>query len=225
MSDWIVVVDDDATNLKMAGHILSKHNKRVTAIKSGKALLDYIRSNNMPDLILLYIKMPEMDGFETLKKLRELEKEQQISEIPVIFLTAEDDVNTEMRGFEVGVSDYIKKPFDPEILVKRIDNVLGKQEKLHHFQEEATTDHLTGLLNKSTMHEKMTSICRRMSGYFLMIDLDSFKLVNDLYGHASGDQILIDFAAIVRENLPADAVIGRNHATSITNPPTFVETF
>ena len=73
MADWIVVVDDDATNLKIAGHILSKHNKRVTAMKSGHALLEYLRENT-PDIILLDIKMPEMDGFETLQGLRELER-------------------------------------------------------------------------------------------------------------------------------------------------------
>ena len=78
MADWVVVVDDDSTTLKMAGRILSKNNKRVTALKSGKALLDYI-AVNVPNIILLDINMPEMDGFETLQKLRELEKELQIS--------------------------------------------------------------------------------------------------------------------------------------------------
>ena len=69
MADWIVVVDDDMSNLKMAGHILSQNNMRVSALKSGKALLDWIKDNS-PDLILLDIHMPEMDGFETLKQLR-----------------------------------------------------------------------------------------------------------------------------------------------------------
>ena len=64
MTKWIIVVDDDTSNLKVAGHILSKNNMRVTALKSGKAFLDYISSNGLPDLILLDIKMPEMDGFE-----------------------------------------------------------------------------------------------------------------------------------------------------------------
>ena len=208
MADWIVVVDDDATNLKMAGHILSKHNKRVTAMKSGYALLDYIREN-VPDIILLDIKMPDMDGFETLKKLRSLEKELGINEIPVIFLTADDDVTTEMRGFESGVSDYVRKPFDPEILVKRIDNILGKQEKLLRFQEEATLDRMTGLLNKTATKDKMVAVCNRVSGYMMIIDLDSFKLVNDLYGHSEGDEVLQCFSKMLQENITGDSVIGR----------------
>ena len=95
--DWIIVVDDDIANLQMAGRILSKNNKRVTALKSGQALLDYTKENR-PDLILLDIKMPVMDGFETLKKLREQEKELGQDQIPVMFLTADEDTATESRG-------------------------------------------------------------------------------------------------------------------------------
>ena len=72
MPKWIMVVDDDVANLKVAGHILSKNNMRVTALKSGRSMLSYIADNGSPDLIPLDIKMPELDGFETLKLLRSL---------------------------------------------------------------------------------------------------------------------------------------------------------
>ena len=75
MAKWIMVVDDDVANLKMAGTILSKNNMRVTALKSGKALLDYVSEHGTPDLVLLDIMMPEMDGFETFNNLRKLESE------------------------------------------------------------------------------------------------------------------------------------------------------
>ena len=110
MADWVIVVDDDETNLKMAGHILSKAHMRVTAMKSGQALLNYIREKDVPDLILLDIKMPGMDGFETLNALRELEKGK---EIPVIFLTADEKEETETKGLSLGAMDFIKKPFIP----------------------------------------------------------------------------------------------------------------
>ena len=122
MADWVVVVDDDIMNLKMAGHILSTNNMRVTALKSGQALLDYIKENETPDLILLDINMPEMDGFETLKKLREQEAGQE--EIPVIFLTANDDENSETRGLSLGAMDFIKKPFVPEVLTLRVRHII-----------------------------------------------------------------------------------------------------
>ena len=122
MADWVVVVDDDIMNLKMAGHILSKNNMRVTALKSGQALLDYIKENETPDLILLDINMPEMDGFETLKMLREQEAGQE--EIPVIFLTANEDENSETKGLSLGAMDFIKKPFVPEVLTLRVRHII-----------------------------------------------------------------------------------------------------
>ena len=122
MADWVVVVDDDIMNLKMAGHILSTNNMRVTALKSGQALLDYIKENETPDLILLDINMPGMDGFETLKKLREQEAGQE--EIPVIFLTANEDENSETKGLSLGAMDFIKKPFVPEVLTLRVRHII-----------------------------------------------------------------------------------------------------
>ncbi len=93
MTKWIIVVDDDTANLKMAGHILSKNNMRVTALKSGSSFLEYVNENGMPDLVLLDIKMPVMDGFETLEKLRQIEKQKGLMKAPVIFLTADEDVD------------------------------------------------------------------------------------------------------------------------------------
>ena len=122
MADWVVVVDDDIMNLKMAGRILSTNNMRVTALKSGQALLDYIKENETPDLILLDINMPGMDGFETLKKLREQEAGQE--EIPVIFLTANDDEDSETRGLSLGAMDFIKKPSVPEVLTLRVRHII-----------------------------------------------------------------------------------------------------
>ncbi|MGN0407675.1 MAG: HD-GYP domain-containing protein [Bacteroides sp.] len=122
MADWVVVVDDDVLNLKMAGHILSKNNMRVTALKSGQALLDYLKENEAPDLILLDIRMPGMDGFETLKNLREQEKGK--DEIPVIFLTADDDEESETKGLSLGAMDFIKKPFVPEVLTLRVRHII-----------------------------------------------------------------------------------------------------
>ena len=118
--DWVIVVDDDVTNLKMAGTILSKHNMRVTALKSGTALLDYVKDNR-PDLILLDIKMPVLDGFETLERLKRREES---ADIPVIFLTADENRESETRGLELGAMDFIKKPFVPEVLVLRVSHTI-----------------------------------------------------------------------------------------------------
>lgn len=209
MAKWIMVVDDDTSNLKMAGNILSKNNMRVTALKSGRALLDYISEKGAPDLILLDIKMPEMDGFETLKRLREYEKEHDRSETPVIFLTADENSGSETKGFEMGVSDYIRKPFNPEVLLRRIDNVISMQTEMQSLKSEATTDKLTGLLNKGATSVEFSKMCTKSTGCLMMIDLDSFKLVNDLYGHEMGDKVLITFANLIKETVPQGSKIGR----------------
>ena len=119
--DWIVVVDDDVTNLKMAGHILSKNRMRVTALKSGMALVDYLKTNT-PDLILLDIKMPGLDGFETLEILKT--QMSPTDRIPVIFLTADDNEESETRGLQLGAMDFIRKPFVPEVLVLRVRHTI-----------------------------------------------------------------------------------------------------
>ena len=187
MTKWIIVVDDDTANLKMAGHILSKNNMRVTALKSGSAFLEYVNENGMPDLVLLDIKMPVMDGFETLGKLRQLEQLKGLMKTPVIFLTADEDVDTETRGFEVGVADFIRKPFNPDVLLRRIGNIMSNSQEMQSLKSEATIDKLTGLLNRAAAGEELSKMCSENAGCLMMIDLDSFKLVNDIYGHEMGD--------------------------------------
>ena len=199
MAKWVMVVDDDVTNIKMAGTILSKNNMRVTALKSGRAMLDYISENGTPDLILLDIKMPEMDGFEAFRLLRELEAEKNFNETPVIFLTADDNTGTETRGFEIGVSDYIRKPFNPDVLIRRIDNVISTQNEMISLKTEASTDKLTGLLNKAATGTELDKLCSSVPGTLLMIDLDSFKLVNDIFGSKFGDKVIINFANFIIE--------------------------
>lgn len=130
MADWVIVVDDDVTNLKMAGHILSRNGFRVSAVKSGQAMLDYIATNGSPDLILLDINMPGMDGFEALKRLREQEAGK--NETPVIFLTADENEASETKGLSLGAMDFVKKPFIPEVLALRVRHIID----LNHLQQD-----------------------------------------------------------------------------------------
>ena len=131
--DWVVVVDDDITNLKMAGRILSKNNMRVTALKSGTALLDYIKTNK-PDLILLDIKMPGLDGFETMKRLQQQMNPSE--KIPVIFLTADDSQDAETHGLALGAMDFIKKPFIPDVLVLRVRHTIDLVRLQRNLEQE-----------------------------------------------------------------------------------------
>lgn len=120
MSDWIMVVDDDASNLRVASRILGAEQMRVSCLKSGEEAVRFLRENR-PDLILLDIHMPGMDGFETLAAVRQ---DAATAEIPVIFLTADEDSDTEMQGLRAGAMDFIRKPFVPEVLLLRVRHTI-----------------------------------------------------------------------------------------------------
>ncbi len=200
MEFWIVVVDDEALSLTNAKNMLSEENMRVSCLKSGRDLLKFMEKNN-PDLILLDILMPEMDGFETFSRLRQFEEETGRAHVPVMFLTGENDSKTEREGLALGAADYIHKPFNREILVKRIENTIRNNKAIESLAEEAMVDRLTGFLNKARGTERISKLCSRKSGALIIIDLDSFKLVNDLFGHDAGDKVLQAFADIVRANI------------------------
>ena len=117
MDRWIVVVDDEAMSLTNAKNMLGEENMRVSCLRSGSDLLKFMEKNQ-PDLILLDILMPDMDGFETYNALRKLEDSMGRSHIPVIFLTGENNSSVEQKGLAIGASDFIRKPFNKEIIVR-----------------------------------------------------------------------------------------------------------
>lgn len=208
MSYWIVIVDDEPFCLTNAKNLLREQNMRVSCLRSGKDLLTFMETHD-PDLILLDILMPEMDGFETYHALRVCEDKKGVPQTPVIFLTGEDNHETERRGLKAGASDFIHKPFDKDILIKRINNAIINSKMIENLTEEATLDKLTGFFNKASGTEKISSLCQESVGSLVIMDLDNFKLVNDLYGHDMGDRILVAFAGIVRHNVRTDDVVSR----------------
>ncbi len=208
MSYWIVIVDDEPLSLTNAKNLLRSRNMRVSCLRSGEDLLLFIK-NHTPDLILLDILMPGMDGFDTYRALRHFEDSEGRARLPVIFLTGEDSNEAERRGLKAGASDFIHKPFDEDILVKRIRNIIENSKTIESLTEEVTIDRLTGFLNKASGTEKIEELCRKDSGALMIMDLDNFKLVNDIYGHDMGDRVLVSFAGIVRQNVRFEDVISR----------------
>lgn len=196
---WIVVVDDDITSLKLIRSTLKDQMMKVSVLRSGRELLTFVQKHS-PDLILLDVLMPEMDGFETYRQLRDIEKKDGTNPTPVIFLTGEADADVEKRGLKEGAADFLHKPANKEVLLQRIHNTINNSRVMENLMTEANTDRLTGLLNKIGGEQRMTEMCRSLTGALLMIDLDSFKLVNDLYGHDCGDRVLAGFADILRKN-------------------------
>lgn len=150
MNDWILVVDDDAANLRMASYILTAEGMRVSCLKSGEDALRFLQENR-PDLILLDIHMPGMDGFETIAAVRSNEK---TADIPVIFLTADDDSETETQGLKAGAMDFIKKPFVPQVLLLRVRHTI----ELIRLQENLAQEVEKKTQEVKAQHEKLDKI-------------------------------------------------------------------
>ena len=140
-------------------------------------------------MVLSDLRMPGISGLE-LQSTLETKYNMQI---PFMFMTADLDEDIESKGFENGAMDFIRKPFRSDVLLRRVDNILQTVEKLHILKSAAQTDQLTGLLNKTSAAQEIGFLTRSAEGVLMIVDLDSFKLVNDLYGHSAGDEILIAF--------------------------------
>ncbi|WP_405373661.1 HD domain-containing phosphohydrolase [Pseudobutyrivibrio sp.] len=141
MIPQIVVIDDDPIILKRAWNTLTSAGLKVVALKSGKALLEYIKDNSAPDLILMDISMPEMDGFETVKALKKSEATWR--DTPVIFLTGNEDEDTETKGLSLGAMDFIRKPFVASVLVLRVKHaveLIRLQRNLESVVDEKTKE-------------------------------------------------------------------------------------
>ena len=208
MADWIIIVDDNAADLQIAESTLTGIGIYTTVFKTGRELLDYLQqSKSVPDLLLISIRMQDMDGFETLKAVRHLQDSK--AEIPVIFLSTDQEEASETTGFQMGAIDYIHKPINPDILTGRVHNALRTQKKLQRLERNAMIDRMTGFLNKDTVEGHMNAICQVETGFLCALDLDSFKLINDLYGHDMGDQVIVMFSNLLKNNMRSEDICGR----------------
>lgn len=140
MKNIILVVDDDKTNLTLAQKILLSQY-RIAATNSGKAALKYLEHNH-PDLILLDINMPEMDGFEVMEQIR---GDKRTADIPIIFLTADDKADTEIRCFQMGAMDFVRKPFIPDVLMSRVSKTIELEQYRNNLEKmvEEQADKIT----------------------------------------------------------------------------------
>lgn len=167
-------------------------------------------AEELPDLILLDVDMPGMDGFEVC---RQLKADVQTRTIPVIFVTGKGETEDEARGLEVGGIDYLTKPVRPAIVRARVRNHLELKRARDLLERLATLDGLTSIANRRRFDEQLEREWRRaqrnMSEISLiMIDIDFFKQFNDTYGHAQGDDCLRRIAASLESAVlrPADLI-------------------
>ena len=207
MSKTILVVDDEPDILAVTSKRLEVSGYEVMTARNYAEALDSARKKT-PDLILLDVMMPGIDGFEVKERFN---KDASLADIPVIFLTAREATQDKMKGFKLGIDDYITKPYDPRELLARVDSALKRRE---HYVEISMTDGLTGLYNIYFFKKQIKeffAIAKRYKQVFsvALIDVDGLKKTNDTYGHIAGDRILKNLSAAAKKVLREADIITR----------------
>jgi len=198
----VLIVDDSHLNTKLLEQALME-NFDILIANSGKEALSIANSNNPPDIILLDIMMPEMDGYEVCEYLQ---LDPDTKDIPVIFITALSEAENEEHGLKLGAIDYITKPFSIPIVKAKIKNHLALKYYQDILKINTDVDQLTNIANRRRFDE-MFSIeikkAKRMGSFLsvLMLDIDHFKFYNDTYGHLEGDECLRKVAFAIKNIL------------------------
>lgn len=198
----ILVVDDMTTTLLLI-HDLLKDTYEVKIAKSGTKALEILESPNDIDLILLDIEMPDINGYDVCKRIKNNET---IKNIPIIFITGRTSQEDEEYGLNLGAIDYITKPFNKAIVKLRIKNYLNLKIKNDMLEKLSMYDGLTNIRNRrffdETFEKTFSEIKRdKKSLAVLMIDIDFFKPYNDNYGHGQGDETLRKVAKALEKTI------------------------
>jgi two-component system, cell cycle response regulator len=219
----VIVVEDDGAMRELLRRQLQQAGYDVAAYDDGRAALQPI-SRLGSGIILADWSMPEMDGLELCRVVRELEALQTLRSVYFILLTAHDSKDNVIEGLNAGANDYLTKPYHQGELLARIhvgERFLRLQEELlqrtieyhkanaqlavltHKLEELANTDALTGLANRRCLFDRFAEVWELTArrGYplsCLMLDLDRFKRINDTHGHDAGDLVLRNVAKVIR---------------------------
>ncbi|MGE5468308.1 MAG: diguanylate cyclase [Ignavibacteria bacterium] len=197
----VLVIDDSPTSAHQLFALLGSDYDVLVATR-GAAGIDLAATQN-PDLILLDVVMPELDGYEVCARLK---ADERTADIPIVFITAHDDEADEARGLSLGAIDYLSKPLRPAIVRARIKNHIELKRNRDLLRRLTTLDPLTGIENRRRFDDCLAKEWSRAAreGHALsliMIDVDRFKDINDRYGHTFGDQCLKRIATTLRGEL------------------------
>ncbi|MEA2669250.1 MAG: two-component system, cell cycle response regulator [Chloroflexota bacterium] len=197
---------------------LEEENYQIVEAVDGIQALQQCRHHPPPDVVLLDIEMPGLDGYEVLA---ELKAAPDLRHIPVVFLTNRTGMQDVLAGLRGGAHDYLKKPFEPAELVARVRSAIRikqLQDELRQrnadLERMTRTDVLTGLCNRRHLEEVLAgtlsaAVRRQEPMAVLLLDIDHFKHVNDTFGHPVGDLVLMEFARRLSAEVRAGEVAGR----------------
>ncbi len=204
----ILIVDDEPLNIEVMSGALEELGDIMFATGGEEALK--LALSEKPDIIILDIMMPGIDGYETCRRLKD---NPETEAIPVIFATAMTDEANEAKGFEMGAVDYVTKPVVQPVVAARVKNQLQLKRYRDYLETIAFVDGLTGIPNRRSFDQHIRSEWQRgiRSGSelsLLLIDIDHFKQYNDTYGHQAGDACLTLVAKALSSSVhrPGDQV-------------------
>jgi diguanylate cyclase (GGDEF)-like protein len=203
----ILAVDDDQDNLNLLAGLLQHEGYRVETAISGEEALMRLKTLS-PDLVLLDINMPGLNGYETLQEIRSRQHY-----TSVIFVSARSETDEIVKGLDAGADDYVCKPFEPVELLARVRAQLRIQDLTERLavandrlQELVDIDDLTGLYNMRSVYQKLDAEINRAQRFgravgVVMLDMDFFKSVNDTHDHLFGSFVLAEVGAIIKDTI------------------------
>lgn len=194
----LLIVDDVPSNVQTLAVIL-KDEYQIKVATSGARALELAVQEPQPDLILLDVEMPEMNGYRVLEALK---NDNKTSNIPVIFITGNMEIEDEEKGLVLGAVDYITKPIRPAIVKARIQTHITIKLQRDELYYIALHDELTGLYNRHYLTENASLMFSNAKRHqedmsVIMSDVDHFKSVNDTYGHSKGDRVLQEMGSLL----------------------------
>lgn len=216
MENVMLVVDDVEQNREIL-KVLFHKNFRIMEAESGEEALFVLEAcQGHIDIMLLDLMMPGMSGFELMRRRSELDC---LKNVPVVVITSSGAQEDQIRAFELGASDFIAKPFVPEIAVSRVNNVMASSRRFLSMELEkqklkikSEVDGMTELFNKATTEYAMNEALKAGNGKLsamMIIDIDNFKTVNDTSGHQAGDHVLKIIANMIAGHFRKSDIIGR----------------
>jgi len=203
----IMVIEDNCITLCQLRDYLGEQGYCVIPCKrcdDAMTLLEEVT----PDLIILDIIMPDVDGYELCKWLK---SHSRLKMIPIVFLTAKTSLEDKLEGFQTGGDDYITKPFAEEELLARIQAILNR---VNSYYSISMRDELTGAYNRRYLKERMDEEFYRVKRTgrpfsIVVLDIDLFKNINDIYGHYAGDSVLVEFVRFLQSRLRKSDLVAR----------------
>ena len=202
----VLVVDDSKAIRIYQKKILKLLNLNVFEAENGAEALEVIKKENI-NFVITDIEMPKLNGVEMVKEIRKIKK---IDELPILVLSSTTNLFITFQILKLGANDFIKKPFDKNEYIIRINNILDIYDYLINYKEERTIDGLTKVYNRFFLENSFETIFKFYKEKVVaMLDIDFFKKINDTYGHQVGDKILAYFAKHIKNNLRKDDLIIR----------------